>query len=84
MTCPNRYEHLMFFDPLAISDIIKKSRIFSRKNKKYTNKKRYLLVLNIYMEQKCQLQWILDMSFQKWLYVYDGPQIGCNKYLEII
>ena len=38
----------MFFDPLAISEIIQKSRIFSRKNKKDINKKRYLLVLNIY------------------------------------
>ena len=41
LTCPNRYEHLMFFDPLVISEIIKKSRIFSRKNKKIKNKKRY-------------------------------------------
>ena len=43
LTCPNRYEPLMFFDPLAISDIIKKSRIFSRKNKKDKNKKRYFM-----------------------------------------
>ena len=41
LTCPNRYEHLMFFDPLVISEIIKKSRIFSRKNKNFKNKKRY-------------------------------------------
>ena len=31
LSCPNRYEHLMFFDPLAISEIIKKSRIFLAK-----------------------------------------------------
>ena len=39
LTCPNRYEHLMFFDPLVISEIIKKARIFFRKNTKVKNKK---------------------------------------------
>ena len=40
LTCSNRSEHLMFFDPLAISEIIQKSQIFSRKNKNFINKKR--------------------------------------------
>ena len=33
-TCPNRYEHFMFFERLAISEIIKKISDFFRKTKK--------------------------------------------------
>ena len=36
LTCPNRYEPLMFFDPLAISEIILKNpEFFSQKQKRY-------------------------------------------------
>ena len=62
LACPNPYEHLMFFDPLAISEIIKKSRIFLAKTKNIKTKND-ILYSTKFMKQNSDFQWILVASF---------------------
>ena len=66
LTYPNRHEHLMFFDRLAISDIIKKVRIFFRKNKKVNIEKLYFSSTS----KSMTYHWFWTCRFKKWLYNY--------------